>query len=676
MMTKTRYIVLTLAILISLHYILSFSHEGYCRATSLDSLKGWAGIGHSVSDDGDERTPKVYHEPPYKTPVPEKYYLTPDVNGTMPRKANATIVMLARNGDINGVFNTRFGYPYVFLNEEPFSDEFKRSIFALTKNKVEFGLIPKEHWYQPDWIDEERARASRKKMEEEHVIYGGSVPYRNMCRFNSGFFFRHELLDKYRYYWRVEPDVRFFCTLSYDPFLFMQDESKKYGFTISLPEYGATIPTLWTAVREFVAANPQHVLPLDEGGMGFLSDDGGETYNGCHSCHNLTPLHAWTWAWLETTSSSSTLGGGAGCFVSLRCYVDASEMLCFACSRAHAGRHAPKLSIFPLSLCFFSLSHLSTRGYVELTPRKRIVWSNFEIGDLDLWRGEAYRAFLRPFGFEGGDCSSPPPSPSPPLPPPSRLVPSSPPLLPPPLFSSPPPSSLSIRRPAVPSHGFYYERWGDAPVHSIGAALFARKDQIGRGGEGREGGGATLFILLVCISVLFPFSRGSGDDHRTACIPVSPSFFIRGAPHEMRRVVRGDVGCLGRPTLPSCALDRGGAEGRALAAQDAGEREARRDVRLCGDEGVQKRELGEERGCQRCGYAVLHHRQPSRVESSRVEAARAGAADALDGGEVFALANCGEREGRRGEEKFVEGRELEEILRSCHTVSRVFPPAK
>ncbi|KAJ7327539.1 glycosyltransferase family 15 protein [Mycena albidolilacea] len=347
MMTKTRYIVLTLAILISLHYILSFSHEGYGRATSLDSLrKSWGGFGSSPGPDG-ERGPKVYHEPPYKTPVPEKYYLTPDVNGTMPRHANATIVMLARNGDLNGVvrsltqleakFNTRFGYPYVFLNEEPFSDDFKHNVLALTNNKVEFGLIPKEHWYQPAWIDEEKARASRKKMEEEHVIYGGSVPYRNMCRFNSGFFFRHELLDKYRYYWRVEPDVRFFCTLSYDPFLFMQDEGKKYGFTISLPEYDATIPTLWTAVREFVAANPQHVLPLDEGGMGFLSEDGGETYNGCH------------------------------------------------------------------------------------------FWSNFEIGDLDLWRGEAYRAFFEHLDSKGG---------------------------------------------------FYYERWGDAPVHSIGAALFARKDQI------------------------------------------------------------------------------------------------------------------------------------------------------------------------------------------------------
>jgi alpha 1,2-mannosyltransferase len=26
--------------------------------------------------------------------------------------------------------------------------------------------------------------------------------------------------------------------------------------------------------------------------------------------------------------------------------------------------------------------------------------------------------------------------------------------------------------------GFYYERWGDAPVHSIAVALFSSKDQI------------------------------------------------------------------------------------------------------------------------------------------------------------------------------------------------------
>ncbi len=31
-----------------------------------------------------------------------------------------------------------------------------------------------------------------------------SVSYRNMCRFNSGFFYRHPLLQKYRWYWRIE----------------------------------------------------------------------------------------------------------------------------------------------------------------------------------------------------------------------------------------------------------------------------------------------------------------------------------------------------------------------------------------------------------------------------------------------------------------------------------------
>jgi alpha 1,2-mannosyltransferase len=69
------------------------------------------------------------------------------------------------------------------------------------------------------------------------------------------------------------------------------------GFTVSLYEYEATIPTLWNAVKgqsipcnggytfaklhaEFIAANPGLVSP--ENAMDFLSDDGGETYNRCH----------------------------------------------------------------------------------------------------------------------------------------------------------------------------------------------------------------------------------------------------------------------------------------------------------------------------------------------------------------------------------------------------------
>jgi alpha 1,2-mannosyltransferase len=70
--------------------------------------------------------------------------------------------------------------------------------------KVEFGVIPKEHWYQPDSIDEEKATAERDKMVADNIIYGGSLSYRNMCRFNSGFFFKHPVMEKYRWYWRIE----------------------------------------------------------------------------------------------------------------------------------------------------------------------------------------------------------------------------------------------------------------------------------------------------------------------------------------------------------------------------------------------------------------------------------------------------------------------------------------
>ncbi|KAA8911544.1 nucleotide-diphospho-sugar transferase [Sphaerosporella brunnea] len=54
-------------------------------------------------------------------------------------------------------------------------------------------------------------------------------------------------------------------------------------------------------------------------------------------------------------------------------------------------------------------------------------WSNFEIADLNLWRSQAYRDYFAFLDAKGG---------------------------------------------------FFYERWGDAPVHSIAASLFLPKDQI------------------------------------------------------------------------------------------------------------------------------------------------------------------------------------------------------
>jgi alpha 1,2-mannosyltransferase len=47
-------------------------------------------------------------------------------------------------------------------------------IHEVTDAKVEFGLIPKDHWQQPSWINETRAAAARQEMVNDKVIYGGT----------------------------------------------------------------------------------------------------------------------------------------------------------------------------------------------------------------------------------------------------------------------------------------------------------------------------------------------------------------------------------------------------------------------------------------------------------------------------------------------------------------------
>lgn len=259
-------------------------------------------------------------------------------------KARAAIVILARNSDIEGLnktipqfestFNGKFQYPYVFLNDVPFNENFKTAMKRLTKAEMKFGTIPHEHWSYPAWINQTKAAEVRMDMKRRNIIYGDSLPYRHMCRYNSGFFFRHPLLKDYDFYWRVEPWVEFYCKVNYDPFLFMQQNDKKYGFVIMLPEYIETVPTLWKTVKSFMKEN-EHLVNKDNCLKMF--DDGTETYNLCH------------------------------------------------------------------------------------------FWSNFEIGDLNFFRSDKYLKYFDYLDKAGG---------------------------------------------------FFYERWGDAPVHSIAAAMFLKKEQI------------------------------------------------------------------------------------------------------------------------------------------------------------------------------------------------------
>lgn len=203
---------------------------------------------------------------------------------------NATFVTLARNSDLWEIvksirqledrFNRKFHYDWVFLNDQPFDDEFKRVTSALVSGNTSYGQIPTEHWSFPDFIDQDKARKVREDMAQRKIIYGDSISYRHMCRYESGFFFRHPLMLNYEWYWRVEPSVELYCDIDYDTFKFMRDNGKKYSFVLSLYEYVETIPTLWESTKSFMKKYPEHIA--EDNSMGFLSDDNGETYNHCH----------------------------------------------------------------------------------------------------------------------------------------------------------------------------------------------------------------------------------------------------------------------------------------------------------------------------------------------------------------------------------------------------------
>ena len=49
-----------------------------------------------------------------------------------------------------------------------------RRVTELTDAPVEFGLIPHDDWFQPEWIDEDRATKARDDMVKNQVIYGGT----------------------------------------------------------------------------------------------------------------------------------------------------------------------------------------------------------------------------------------------------------------------------------------------------------------------------------------------------------------------------------------------------------------------------------------------------------------------------------------------------------------------
>ena len=115
---------------------------------------------------------------------------------------------------IHSMTDSSNSYPYVFLNDVPFTETFREAIQKAASGHTRFGIMPSEQWSQhPDWIDEGKAARSRQALAEKKVPYGDSVSYRRMSRYFSGYMALHPLLQEYDYYWRLEPSVQYHCDM-------------------------------------------------------------------------------------------------------------------------------------------------------------------------------------------------------------------------------------------------------------------------------------------------------------------------------------------------------------------------------------------------------------------------------------------------------------------------------
>ena len=219
----------------------------------------------------------IYHvrsfhlEPPPK-PLDGPFYTTCQEPNLDAPRANASIVMLARNADLEGAvtavsslerqFNRWYGYPIVFLNDQPWEAAFVNALSEAASGEVRFETIPSHMWGFPDGMDRSKVARRMRAQEAAGLVYAGQASYHHMCRFNSGFFYDHPALRGYRWYWRIEPDVRYTCAVTYDPFVEMERRGKRYGYTMALWEWGQTVPSLYRKVSDWKERRGVATTPL------------------------------------------------------------------------------------------------------------------------------------------------------------------------------------------------------------------------------------------------------------------------------------------------------------------------------------------------------------------------------------------------------------------------------
>ncbi|KAG2188837.1 hypothetical protein INT44_003977 [Umbelopsis vinacea] len=217
------------------------------------------------------------------------------INNTLPVKA--ALVAVVRNADLYTIrstirtiedrWNHQYNYPWVFLSDQPLSQEFKHYTQMLSGAPMYYGLIDQREWSYPHWIDTRFAEMEMGRYAEMGLFRGGSLDFRLKSRFHTGFIQYHSLLRDLEFYWRVEPESKYLCDINFDPFLFMKENNKKFAFVINDGERMENIPSLWEATRNFIMSHWSFVVPWEKSIQPLVTNKGWQYFNGCLFWNNF-----------------------------------------------------------------------------------------------------------------------------------------------------------------------------------------------------------------------------------------------------------------------------------------------------------------------------------------------------------------------------------------------------
>ncbi|KAG0088060.1 alpha 1,2-mannosyltransferase 2.4.1 [Podila epicladia] len=225
-------------------------------------------------------TNNIYNEPTAETDEP--IYEVEKANGVLVVFTSEEQIQDARQTvrDMEDRFNRGRNYPWVILSALPLTERSKLLTAQLTKGTMTFGTVPRAHYRMPKSIDVGKSMAK-----DRDLIFAGvninrtAISERHRWRYLAGFLARHELLDGYEFFWRVDPGLEIFCDIEDDPMLAMKKNGQKFAWSMSTTEHKDGVPSAWTFVDTFKKTHAD-VLPQHNSEF-FLTKETGDEFTTC-----------------------------------------------------------------------------------------------------------------------------------------------------------------------------------------------------------------------------------------------------------------------------------------------------------------------------------------------------------------------------------------------------------